>query len=518
MISINFVRRISKKTFKDKGLTNKALLNGFATLLDYGARMSISLFLNPILVEGLGDYLYGVWQLLSRTMTYVSAASGQPTQAIKILVANRQFSGDYAEKQRSVGSAIVAWLLFLPLSVVVGGLAIWIFPYALQTPGSLVQVVRITGLILIINLFFTSLVGLPKAVLLGENLGYKRMGWSVIFLAIGGGATALAIVMDTGIVGVAVAAVFTSLVTGAMYYWTLKTHVSWFGIKKPTRSEVKSFVSFSGWVLVWEFMSKLLLSGDVVFLGFIESPELVTSYTLTKYLTITVINLTMMIISSALPGLGGLVGVNQSEKVMSLREDLILFIWLLGGSASITILAWNRVFMSLWVGDDYFAGSIETMLIVIMALQLAFIRLDANVIDLTLNVKNKTVLSGISIGASLLFSWLLMHHFDMGIVGLCLGFILGRSLLSFYYPRLIAGFMRIEMKRNPSFYRLIVLLIFLFGLIIVFYDYLKVNTWTGLIFGSVVTFVMICMLVFIGGISRYQRARILKQYVVRLLS
>ena len=75
------------KYFSGKSLTQKAYLNALASVLEYGARLAVGFIINPLLVAGLGDVLYGAWQVLGRLIGYISPASGRPAQALKWTVA-----------------------------------------------------------------------------------------------------------------------------------------------------------------------------------------------------------------------------------------------------------------------------------------------------------------------------------------------------------------------------------------------------------------------------------------------
>jgi hypothetical protein len=77
-----------------EGLTQKAYLNTVAALLDYGAKVAVASLVTPILVAGLGSSLFGIWLILSKLVTYISAADGRPTQALKWVIANQQAVDD----------------------------------------------------------------------------------------------------------------------------------------------------------------------------------------------------------------------------------------------------------------------------------------------------------------------------------------------------------------------------------------------------------------------------------------
>src|ERR1044071_6142742 len=87
-----------------KGLTQKAYLNAISIMLDYGAKILVLSIVTPILVAGLGRSLFGVWQMLSRLVTYMQAADGRPTQALKWALAHEQDSERDEVKRRQVST------------------------------------------------------------------------------------------------------------------------------------------------------------------------------------------------------------------------------------------------------------------------------------------------------------------------------------------------------------------------------------------------------------------------------
>ena len=63
----------------ESSLTRRACLTAVASFLDYSAKIGVSLFLTPFLVDGLGRSLFGVWEVLVRLVGYLSIADGRPT-------------------------------------------------------------------------------------------------------------------------------------------------------------------------------------------------------------------------------------------------------------------------------------------------------------------------------------------------------------------------------------------------------------------------------------------------------
>jgi hypothetical protein len=107
---------------------------------------------------------------------------------------------------------------------------------------------------------------------------------------------------------------------------------------------------------------------------------------------------------------------------------------MLAGMGS-TILLWNRSFVQLWVGAEHYAGLWPNLLIVLMIVQFMFIRNDAYVIDLTLQLREKVLMGTLAAVVSIALGALLIPR--LGITGLCLGMIVGRMALTLSYPFLV---------------------------------------------------------------------------------
>jgi len=496
----------------DRTLTKKASLNAVASILDYGARWFITFILNPMLVSGLGDFGYGAWQVLTRSIGYISPAGGRPTQALKWTIANQQASTDYEEKRQQVGSAVMVWLMFLPLLSLLGGILAWFMPGWLDAPVELFPSIRWATAILVANLIFTNLAEIPQSVLRGENLGYKRMGLTTMFVLLGGGLMALAMFFKTGLIGVAFANLVTTVLTGALFLKIVRFYVKWFGIVKPMFAAVRKFLGISGWFLAWTLVLQLLKAGDVVILGIFDSAELVTHYSLTRYIPETIIGVVAIIVFGITPGLGGIVGKGDFERASRVRGELMTFTWLIVTVFGSTMLLWNSSFVQLWVGKEYFAGTISNLLIILMVSQFVLIRNDANIIDLTLNLKSKALIGLLSAGCSAGLAGILVGVYKLGIVGLTLGFITGQLILSIGYPLIVGRFFGISIYAQlrgilkPAF-----ITILLFVSLTVLGNYVNANSWLSLFLSVGLTVGLLALLTFYVGVTGEQRKSLLNR-------
>ena len=429
-----------------RNLTQKASLNALAAALDYGARLVVGFLVTPLLVRGLGETLYGVWLVLGRATEYLTVATGRSTQALKWTLARQQHSTEVIAKRRAVGSALAVWLLFFPLVITVGSVVVWFLPTALHLPPGLIVITRIAAAILLIRLIANSLAEVPRSILEGENLGYKRMGLSAAVTIAGGGLTVLALHLETGLLGVAIASLITVLITGLLFLSVVRVNVPWSGVVKPTSDQTRKFLSLSWWFLLWRFVMMLMLASDLLILGFLESVELVTTYSLTKYFPEVLVQIVAAVVFGITPGLGGIIGSGDLKKAAMVRGEIMMLSWLIFTILGSGILLCNREFVRLWVGADHYAGALPTLLILLLMIQLILIRNDANIIDLTLVLPRK-VLAGLggALGAVVIAA-ILVGHFGAGIVGMVLGLLAGRAVLSFVYPIMVGRFLGTPMR------------------------------------------------------------------------
>lgn len=507
-----------------KNLSKKASLNALASIIDYGARVVVEFIITPLLVAGLGNYLYGLWRILWRLNGYMDAAGGRSAQALKWIVAQDQSSANYDEKRRYIGATVVVWFLFLPLLLMLGSLLIWLAPVFLKVPKEFLWITQLTIGLLALNVILMGLADIPRAVLQGENLGYKRIGLSTFLVLAGGGLTALAIHFNLGLTGVASATVVATLLTGLMFLLVVGKHVSWFGIAKPSRKTIRWLSGLSGWFVVWKVVSQLMLAGDVLILGIFDSVVLVSVYSLTKYVPETLIRLVGTVVFNISPGLGGIIGAGNLDKASAVRNEIMAFTWLLLTVSGSVILLWNPLFVQLWVGKAYFAGLIPTLLIIVWVAQVALIRNDANIIDLTLDIRSKVLVGILSEILALCLAALLVGHYKMGIIGVSAGCIAGHFIISLVYPWLVSRFLGISFySQLKSTLRPLLSTAFLFMLMIgashyqgAFIHIYKPDTWSELVVGAAATSAVVLVLAFYSGLARNQRANLLNR--IRLVT
>jgi hypothetical protein len=268
----------------------------------------------------------------------------------------------------------------------------------------------------------------------------------------------------------------------------------------------------------WNLVTNLLLASDVVVLGLLNSVESVTNYSLTKYVPETSIGIIVIVIFGIVPGLGRIIGTGDHEKAIRLRGEINAFIWLIATTLGASILLWNRVFVTLWVGVEHYAGTLPNLLIVMAAMQLVFIRSDGNIIDLTLRMSQKVLLGFAAVILSIASASLMVGYFRWGIAGLCVGIMAGRLILSLGYPRLIGRFLGAALSSQLSgILRPALVTMFLFLLSIAVDSFLSPLPWAGakgwflFILAAGITGIGMLVLSFYAGLSSAQRGIIVRR-------
>ncbi len=490
-------------------LSRRASLNALATMVDYAARIAIQLVLAPIVLRYLGAGGFGTWQVLQKLVGHATPAGGRPGEALKWVVAHGQSLSDVERKRQQVGTAVAVWALFTPLVLVVGlGLA-WVSPALVHASGDEVWVVRAAAGLLVANLVLMGLSNLPQSVLLGENQGYRKLGLSTAILFVGAAVATLTLWAGWGLVGLAAATIVSSLLSGVTFLHIVRRHISWWGIARPARGAIRGFVGLSWWFLLWNLVMQVMKGADIIILGALAGTALVATYSITSLVPHAVSDVVFLVISATMPGLGGIVGAGELKRAARVRAETLALCWLLAAAAGATVIVWLPDFIRLWVGSRYDAGPTATLLICVMVLQFVLIRVDSNVIDVTLQVRAKVLLGLMSAALVVGLGVLLVGVAELGIVGIVAAMILGRAPLSIAYPVLIARLLRMRTAlRLGAVWRPAVVSAAMFWGALELRDHTAQPSWVPLVVLGSLTAVLAVAVAYAAGLDADQRRRL----------
>ena len=154
---------------------------------------------------------------------------------------------------------------------------------------------------------------------------------------------------------------------------------------------------------------------------------------------------------------------------------------------------------------------------VLMIVQLIYIRNDSYIIDLTLQLRDKVLMAIVASVLAIGLSALLIPR--MGIAGMCLGMIIGRLALTISYPLIISKSLGASWKPRPGrSIRPALAMTALFVGSAYFGQSLLVKNWVVWAICSGLTFCMVMGVAMIAGLDTELRAALKKRiFMLRTL-
>jgi len=489
----------------------RAYLNSITSILDHFAKQIAGFVSNPFIVKGLGPTFYGVYQIILEMSGYANMADAQATQVLKWTVAQKRGYADNEELKSEITTALIMVVFILPLVLIVGGVLSWYAPLITKVHEDYYSIVRLACAIIVFSLALDKLTNLFESLLRGLNLGFKGMGVRTVVILLGAGLKIMVVLLGYGLVGLSIVQLFLGIGTGIVFYWLVKVNLPWFGLGKTNFEKIKSYLKLSWWFMATKLAGMALFHSEKILLGFLIGPELVTIYVLTLFTSTAMKGMIDAVISGVVPGIGSFFGKGEFEKIKMTHNIINSLIWWFSFSVGISIIVFNKSFLDLWVGEGNYAGQIENLLIILIAIQHVFFFTTGNFINVTLDLKTKVYLTGIAALISILMTFILVKEYE--IIGLCISVLVGRLVLTFGFPLILkrkifdqGNWINAEMIRP-----FLITILGLFGSLYI-EEFINIQSWLGLIFSvgfSVLTLLGIFWLI---GFDRNQKNQLVEKF------
>jgi O-antigen/teichoic acid export membrane protein len=499
-----------KKKYMKNNLLKSAKLNALASYSSFIVNSLLTFFVSPFLVKYLGSTSFGIWKSVQKVLTFATVADGRATQALKWVIASNESKDNVLEKQQSVGSAIKVWSYFLPLVLLIVSVLIWKLPNLINGVNpEMYSKIQTLGFILGLNLLINPLIGIPDAILVGTNNGYKSTMIKTVGIVFSNSLMILSSYLGYGIIGLAFVVLGITFFNSIFIFYICNKSISWLGVKKPNKDQVKSFFGFSFWVLIWSFIARLILSTEILLISYLIHPKEVSNYVFTAYIIQFCVSVSLLTGTAITPGLGKLIGAKnlfKSRKVTESLREIIFFITALFGCL---ILIINKNFVILWMGEDFFLGSHTNLIIVLIMIQLVMLRVEGQIQDLSLKIKNKVIVGGIGAVLSIWLGVFMYNFMDKQIEGLFLGVLIGRFLLNVAFKTMVNKMMKLKTKFVNFIYLGIMIIgcYFLQGMLPQFNSWLYFIPYSMLLTIALIT---ICYFLFLSEESKHKIFLIIK--------
>ena len=280
-------------------------------------------------------------------------------------------------------------------------------------------------------------------------------------------------------------------------------------MSRPSRATVRWFFRLSLWFLGWKFVLELMIASDVLVLALFVPLAVVGAFALTKFATDSLVQTLSLLVQATIPGIGGHLGAGRTARASALRGEVLSLVWVAGMGAGAAVVLWNASFVSLWVGADLFVGRAVTLLLVVLAMQIALIRTDTFLIDVALVPRVKVLAGSIAAVVSIALAAIAVGPLDLGLVGMCIGLALGRGLLSVAAPLAVGRILGIPLPSQlRGLARPLVTTAVLLAAAYLTAGEVAVDSWPVLFFAIAATVPVVALMAAVGGLSRSQRARL----------
>jgi O-antigen/teichoic acid export membrane protein len=496
-------------------LTWRATLALLSNILTQVAGLLSQLIVTPILLTLLGVDLYGAWVVLQNSLAYVLIVNLRVGATLRFRLGTHQHEDDLVYKRTQVGGALVAWLVTVPLLILLGVPLIWWAPEITGVPATLGSSVRLTMGMLVLWMVLGRLVGIPVDILAALSLEYRAMGLRATLVLTTSFGMVLAAYWGWGLPGMAMIVMVAGLVEAGVRFVILRRNVPWLGVIFPNRAEVMTFLSFSFWLLFSNLGHALLISSQYVLVGLLFNPALVTIYSITGAASRVLFSPSLQIFDASGPGVLQIVGEKDFVRLERVRHELHLMTLGFMVFVGATTLLLNESFIGLWVGQRFFGGVGLTLLGWMAVTFQSLCRIEMFLNSALGKVRQASLASSLSGGFAIVLGMALVP--TMQIWGIALGAVLGGGMLTGYLWWLTAlqtGY-SIGMKLR-SLAGFAVRASILLGICAFVAPYIHLQDWLTFVLGGAGLSVVFASIIFWGVFDGSQR-EIIQQRLTPLI-
>ncbi len=170
----------------------------------------------------------------------------------------------------------------------------------------------------------------------------------------------------------------------------------------------------------------------------VVSFESVTTWTLTGQVYLLAGILIMQMTTTALPGLGQLIGKGDTETAFATYRRLIVLCTGISIVAALSLWAGNKVFVGWWVGPELYGGAWLDAALALNLVVAAWTLSSRTILTAMIMARPQALSRTVEAAINLVLSILLARR--VGLVGIAIGTAIAGLLTSCWYiPRLVAG-------------------------------------------------------------------------------
>ena len=491
-----------------ENLRQRAYLNTVASWIDTITKILVEFFVKPIIISMLGATFFGVWQIINQMNSYMATVDLRAGTSVKWYVARNRTVLDELELKKMMSAAFYANILFLPFYLLAGAVLVWLAPFVTKVDVEYYTLVRIATGLLVMSFIINQYAFLLQSVLVGMNLSFKKIGVRAALTIFGGIATVTVLYLGYNLPAMAVVQVVITILTGIILLWILKINVNWFGFIKAGWDRIINMLKLTGKFMALKIVDIINESSDLILLGYFAGPKYVAAYVISRYSVQVTSKIIRNVLSAVTPGLGKLVGEGNFSKLIEARSLIIKFNWLLITITGGIVLIWNRSFVALWTSAELYVGSVEALLIVIIASLKILKGIDRSIILMTLDIRNKILITALSAGIVIILSLLLIPIYQT--LGLLIALFLGTLKLTVIFNIIAQN----KVKGSSFISDMFLSRVSIVGVLLLFICYniggiIEVSTWFSLVYSLLISAFVLSGILWIFALSRRDKTIII---------
>lgn len=345
----------------------RAMKNSLYSIVEFAWPILLSLFVTPIVVNGLGADAYGVLALVAVTLGLFGLLDlGIGGAAIRA-VAHHHGQGDLEAAGRVVGTVVTAYLVI----GVAGGIAIavatpFLVSSLLSIPAELQPAATVA--------FCASAVGFPVSLLVGAFASIPKAVQqfdrstrvAVVFSTIGPVMTAALVLAGLGIPAIAIASLGMNVAALVVYYRV--GHALLGGVRIPLgidRGLFRELAAFGGWFLVASVGIAMLYQVDKLLIGALIGVAAVTYYVVPGNLANRIQGFLGAATQVVFPASSALLAEGRNDALARLYRDGTRLTFLLAMTLGVPMAVFALPFLRYWLGPEFADQSATVMVILV---------------------------------------------------------------------------------------------------------------------------------------------------------
>lgn len=321
----------------------------------------------PLYLKYLDFKLYGAWLSTGNVLMWLSLFDSGFSDVLKQQVAKCFGSGDYEEMGKVMGGGFFCIFLLgiLPFLVSIGvsfGLP-YLFELEPEQDSSLMLSFIVAGL----NVSLVVISGGGSAVLQGFQQNLYFSGVYVFGAVAGIATTVIMLIKGFGLVSLP-AGLCLRCVIWLLFWWS---YVLWYSLRRLRikiqfhLESVRQITRLTGWTFINRIGYQLFGNCDALAIGVILGAEVTPVYVLTRR-SWDLLKLFLERIGTAfLPSLSHLSGEGKRDRFGQIGLKLFHYVMYALFLGMPLYIGFNRSFVSLWVGEDLYAGTAFDILIMV---------------------------------------------------------------------------------------------------------------------------------------------------------